>query len=133
MLTFISFSEIDIYLGTLEESFITNKYTVPSKSYHKDSLTFCVQKKKQIPLRSIIFHLITDPEVAIILTLQSITIGIVAYFMQQFERQPKWDYLRLTVYYYMKFNIHYDLNLSLSSDKWNLFVFWFSMYLLTRK
>lgn len=87
--------KIDVYIGTLEENSLTDKYLASTQSYHTDSLTWCVQKAKQVPVYSKIFYLCNDPIVYAVFILQNTVLCIVCYYLQQFER-PQWDYLGIS-------------------------------------
>lgn len=92
-----SHSKLEVFLGIHEENFVTKKYLIPSRPYETGSITWCVQRKKRVPVHFLIFYLCRSPEVYLIFTLHGIMIGIVAYYFQQFERQPKWDMARLSI------------------------------------
>lgn len=91
------FSKIVIFLGIREENFVTREYLAPSRPYQKNSKTWCVQRKKQVTVDSLIFYLCRDPGVFLIFALQTTMICITAYVMQQFERRPKWDVPKISV------------------------------------
>lgn len=83
-----SFRKIDIYLGIFEENTKTSKYLIASRAYHQNSLTWCVQKKKQIPVYLLVF-------LGLIFTL--VLVVDLGYFMQQFEPRQKWDYFKIVI------------------------------------
>lgn len=89
------FSGIDIFIGALEENLLTNKYFVASRSYYHDSLTWCVQKRKPIPLWQNLFHICHDPIIwAVFFIMVMMEISFV-YFLEQFEYHSKWDWHRI--------------------------------------
>lgn len=94
-LLWFSFSKIDIYLGIFEGNIETSKYLIASRAYHQNSLTWCVQKKKQIPVHLLLLHLSIDPLVFLGLTFTLVLVVDFGYFMQQFEPRQKWDYFKI--------------------------------------
>lgn len=93
----VSICSIDIYIGTLEEKHITNKYLVASRPYYNERLTWCVQKRKLVPVHKKILYFCTDERIFIIFGIELSLASFIIYFMQQFERHPKWDCLRITI------------------------------------
>lgn len=91
----MNFSDVDIFIGALEENLIKKENLIASYSYYHDHLTWCVQKRQRIPLWKNVFHICSDPVVILIFTVQTIMVISLAYFLQQFERHPKWDWNRL--------------------------------------
>lgn len=89
----MSFREIDIFLGTLDENHVNEKQLVASHVFHQYSLTWCVQKRKQIPFDRLIFYLCTDPIVFVTFTAMVISIVSFGYFLQMFERHQNWDFM----------------------------------------
>lgn len=91
----------------MEENLITkNGSLIASSSYYHDSLTWCIQKSKPVPLWQKIFYLCRDPLVIGIFSIEvTIAIGL-TYFCEQFEHRPKWDWNRLAfngICYYLGF------------------------------
>lgn len=76
----------------LDEKFVASRRLVGTRAYFQSSLTWCVQKKKQIPVYQLLFHICTDPIVYVVAILSSSITLCLAYFMQQFERRLKLDY-----------------------------------------
>ena len=71
---------------------MTNKHLEASRSYYHDALTWCVQKSQPIPLWRYVFYLCNDPLVYIIFTITGLVVLSLGYYLQQFERHPKWDW-----------------------------------------
>lgn len=89
------FSEIDIFIGALDENLITNKHFVASRPYYRDRLTWCVQNRKPIPLWQNLLHICHNPIIwAVFFVEVMIEIGFV-YCLEQFEHHPKWDWHRI--------------------------------------
>lgn len=89
-------SEIDLFIGALDENLITAKYFVASRSYYHDRLTWCVQKRKPIPLWQNLFHICHNPIIwGVFFVVLVAEIGAV-YFLEQFEHRSKWDWHRIT-------------------------------------
>lgn len=65
--------------------------------YHQRSLTWCVQRRKPIPLYKVIFHLCRDPIVFVVATINAFTLFGCSYFLQMFEKFQKWDYYRIVM------------------------------------
>lgn len=91
------FRKIDIFIGALEENLITNKHLVASHPYHHDHITWCVQKRKPIPVWKNVFYLCNNPLLYLILTLESVTVLIGGYIFQMFEPRQKWDYNKFII------------------------------------
>lgn len=89
-------SQIDILIGGLDANLFTNRYFVAGHSYYQDSLTWCVQTRKPIPVWQSVYHLCTDPLVYCIAILAAVSIVFSAYFFQQFEPWRSWDWNRIT-------------------------------------
>lgn len=81
-----------MFIGALEENLITQKYLIASTHTYYDTLTWCVQKQKPIPQWENYFHICRDPMVYLLFTGIAIVILGHGYFMEQFERYPKWDW-----------------------------------------
>ena len=75
---------------------MTNKHLEASRSYYHDALTWCVQKSQPIPLWKYVLYLCNDPLVYIIFTITGLVVYSLAYYLQQFERHPKWDWFRIS-------------------------------------
>lgn len=91
-----NFNRIDIFIGALEANLIANEHLAASRSYCHDILTWCVRKSQPIPVWKNIFYLCNDPWVYGIFTPQVVMAFCLGYYLQQFERHPKWDWLKLT-------------------------------------
>lgn len=65
--------------------------------FYYDFLTWCVQKGKPISILECVTHLCTDPIIYLVFSFQSIIVTIFAYFLQMFERRPRWDILKFSV------------------------------------
>lgn len=91
------FKKVDIFIGALDGSTIKSKHLIVSRPYYYDSLTWCVQKRKPIPLRENILHMYRDPVVWTIFTTTSFSIISAVYFAQQFERHQKMDYNQIAI------------------------------------
>lgn len=84
-----------MFIGGLDENVKTNKYLIASQSYYHDSLTWCVQQRKAIPLWQNLFHICHNPIiwaiffVAVIMEISSV------YILEQFEYRTKWDWHRI--------------------------------------
>lgn len=90
-----NFSKFDIFIGALDENLLTKKELVASYPYYQNRLTWCVQKRKPIPVRQNIFHLCNDPLVWGIFIIGAFGILATAYLFQQFEPRQNWDWNRL--------------------------------------
>lgn len=88
-------SQVDIFIGALNENLITKNSLIASRPYNHDRITWCVQKRKQIPVWKSIFHLSRDPLVWVIFGVLVFVVLGFAYTLQQFEPRQKWDWNRL--------------------------------------
>lgn len=78
-------------MGALDETIITKKYLIASRSYYHDKITWCVRERQPIPKWKNLFKMCSDPVVYITYTIMTISFVYTFYFMQQFEEQQKWD------------------------------------------
>lgn len=79
----------------MDENLITNKHFIASRSYYRDSLTWCVQNRKPIPLWQNLLHICHNPIVwAVFFVEVMIEISFV-YCLEQFEHHSKWDCHRI--------------------------------------
>lgn len=51
--------------------------------------------KQQVPVNKVIFHLVNDKYVYIVFAVMIAMVGLLSYFLQQFERHPKWNFPKL--------------------------------------
>lgn len=94
---FILFSNIDIILGIIDENTLPHEEFIASHSYYHDALTWCVQRRKQIPVWMNLFLLCNDPLIYGIYTVLCFAMVFLFYYLQQYEDvHPKWDWFRLT-------------------------------------
>lgn len=82
------FSQIDIFVGALDENLLTHKYFIASRAYYHDSLTWCVQKRKPIAMWKRALYLCTDVKVYVLTPLSVVLFQIPLYVFQQLE-SPK--------------------------------------------
>lgn len=76
---------------------VTIQHLVASHSYYHDSLTWCVQKAKDISSWINLFYVCTDPIVYIVATVEIFLIVGTAYILQQLE-DARWDWNRISLY-----------------------------------
>lgn len=98
-----SFSKIDIFLGTFDENAITKKHLTASRVYHQSSLTWCVQKRKQVSLYKLFFYIWEDSTVCIAIGFVTILLVFGGYAGQMFERCQKWDSIKILVHCFFLF------------------------------
>lgn len=79
------------------ENLITSKYLLASTSYYHSVFTWCIQKAHPIPVSDNLLHLCQDPQVYATFTVSIFALISAAYFFQQFEQPPKWDWHRIFV------------------------------------
>lgn len=91
------FDGVDIFIGGLDGNAEISKHLVASRPYHHDSLTWCVQIRKPIPLRENMLYLFRDPSVWILFLMMAVVIVPLVYFLQQFDQHKKWDWNRITI------------------------------------
>lgn len=91
----VHFRNIDIFIGALGENLITSKYLLASTSYYHSVFTWCVQKAQPIPVSENLLHLCRDPKVYAMFTVSVVAVLGSAYFVQQFEQPPPWDWHRI--------------------------------------
>lgn len=85
-------SKVDIYLGTLAENHVAETKLIASYVFYQYSLTWCVQKRKEIPMHQLAFHICRDPMVFLAFTVTILVVVWGTYFTQMFERHSNWDY-----------------------------------------
>lgn len=90
-------NRIDIFIDAMDEHLMLNRNLIASHPYHFDSLTWCLQKNKPISLEKAMFRLCNDPVVYVTFFLHGLIVTFFSYFLQMFERHPKWDLLRISV------------------------------------
>lgn len=90
-------SDIDIIAVGLGWKTFSSDHFIESRSYHYDRMTWCVMKKPAIQSGYEIFHLYDDVFVWIFCSIEVMMILCFAYYLQQFERHPKWDWNRLVI------------------------------------
>lgn len=90
-------SDIDIIAGGLGWKKFSTDHFIESRSYHYVRMTWCVMKKAAIQSGYEIFHLYDDVFVWICCSIEVMMILCLAYYLQQFERHPKWDWHRLVI------------------------------------
>lgn len=88
-------SKIDILIGALDETLLTNQYYAASHPYSQNSLTWFVQKRKPIPVWANLFHLCRDPVIYGSVLLGFALVGSFFYYLQQFEPHKSWDWNRI--------------------------------------
>lgn len=81
----------------MEENSVTKNYLETSHHYYYDILTWCIQSSKPKPFSKRITHLCRDPKVFIMFAVAAVLVGFLAFFIQQFERNPKWDWNHFVV------------------------------------
>lgn len=80
----------------MDENLLTKKYFIASRPYHYDYLTWCVQKRKPIPLWQNIFHLCNDFSVYGSVFVVAVFLIAVEYYLIQFEHPVRtWNELLL--------------------------------------
>lgn len=88
-------SKIDIFAGALEETSVTRKYLIGSRSYYEDSLNWCLLKDPS-PVWMNLLEFCHDPTVWICCTLMTLLCLFIAYFGQAFEA-TKWDWNKMLI------------------------------------
>lgn len=86
-----------MFIGGLGQNLVTSKYLLASTSYHHSVFTWCVKKAEPIPVRENLLHLCQDPKVYAVFTFSAFSVLAAAYFVQQFEPRPAWDWHRIFV------------------------------------
>lgn len=91
-------SDIDIIAGGLDGKKFSSDRFIESLSYHYDRMTWCMMKKAAYQPGYEIFYIVDDILVWILAIIVGVTMFCMAYFFQQFERHPKWDWNRIVVH-----------------------------------
>lgn len=86
-----------MFIGALGENLITSKYLLASTSYYHSVFIWCVKKSGPIPVRENLLHLCHDSKVYAVFTVTIFALLCAAYFVQQFEQPPQWDWHRIFV------------------------------------
>lgn len=90
------FSEIDIFIGALEENLITRNHLIASRPYYHDCLTWCVQIRQPMPRWQSVFYMCTDIRVYVSFTFFAFFAIGCAYYLQKTEPHKKdWHYITL--------------------------------------
>lgn len=76
----------DIIIGALDETQLTKKYFVASRSYYHDALVLCVQQNQPIPIWQNILYLCHDPFIYILFVINDVIFIFIGYFLEQFEQ-----------------------------------------------
>lgn len=93
----ICFSQIDIFIGGLEENLNTQKHLVATRFYYYDKLTWCVQKSQLLSLwTKISSYGCSDPRVFIFLSFAALSAIFSGYIFEQLEPEShnSWDWNR---------------------------------------
>lgn len=82
-------SEVDLFIGALDETPVTKNHLIASRPYYYDHLTWCIQKAQPIPKWRNIFYLFTDWTVLASLIFVLILLVAVAYILMIVEHKKK--------------------------------------------
>lgn len=82
------YRKFDIFIGALDETNLTRRLLIASRSYFYDTLTWCVQKSQPQPIWAQIFYISKDAWFwLLIITYTTISICLV-YYLQRYEKSP---------------------------------------------
>lgn len=90
------FSKFDLFIGGLYETNVTRNHLLSSRSYHSDSLTWCVKKQQPVAPLLQFFHICDDTIIWITYLLVAALIIALFYFFQQFEKS-KYGFYRILI------------------------------------
>lgn len=88
--------KFDIFIGALDENDVTRNVFVASRPYYHDTLTWCVKKDPAAPLWKQPFLITKDYSLHLTLMSLGMLVGIVVYYIHQYERF-QWNYLRIMI------------------------------------
>lgn len=93
------YSNVDIIAGGLGWNRFSSERFIESRSYHYDRLMWCVMKRRAIQPGYEIFYLCNDGTVIVVCAIAVVAVLCLAYYFQQFERQPKWNWNRILIHF----------------------------------